>query len=185
VAGFLRAGGRGTTAGGRSVIWSVAEGSRGRRYREIRAAGEGMAHSLLLETDPDGRFSHLELSTMSGLLTLHPEGQAALHGHSVVSDGVEHVQGERWDADGIVLVEDSVVCRVAAVHALDRLIEASSSKGHLAVVIPATLWLEIVPVRVERIVADTWRFGAEEPFIVDERGLPSLVGGEIWPLEHD
>jgi len=52
-------------------------------------------------------------------------------------------------------------------------------------VIPPTLWLDVRPIRVERIDATTWRFGDEPPFAVDRRGLPLLRGGEIWPLERD
>ena len=164
----LRFGGRGQGAEGASVVWSVAEGERGRRWREVRNIGHGVASSLLLETDPSGRFVHLELSTPSGLLTLHPENDGTLHGHAIVSDGVEHVAGLAWDVDGIALLDGSTVCRLAAVASL-----------------PTTLWIEVKPIRIERLAADTWRFSAEEPFSVDRRGLPLLRGGEVWPLERD
>jgi hypothetical protein len=185
VAALLRFGGRGQGADGASLVWSVAEGSRGRRWREVRNAGHAVASSLLLETDPAGRFSHLELSTPSGLLTLHPEADGTLHGHAIVSDGVEHVEGLRWDADGIVLLEGSTVCRAAAILVLSGALEPAASKAHLAAVIPPTLWLEVTPVRVERIEERTWRFGGDEPLAVDRRGLPLLQGGEIWSLERD
>ena len=181
---LLKVGGRGQGLDGRSVMWSVAEGRRGRRWREVRRAGEGIATSLLLETDPQGRFIHLELSTPSGLLTLHPESDDTLHGHAVVHDGIEHVTGLAWDPDGVVLLEGSTVCRLAAAAALGETLGTATSKAHLAVVIPETLWLEVKPVRVERIDERTWRFGAEEPFALDARGLPDLRGGEIWPLEQ-
>jgi hypothetical protein len=180
----LRVGGRGQGADGAAVVWSVAEGSRGRRWREVRNAGHAVASSLLLETDTTGRFTHLELSTPSGLLTLHPEGDGTLHGHAIVSDGVEHVAGQAWDADGLAMLEGSTVCRLAAVGGLSDLIAAGTSRAHLAAVIPPTLWLEVKPIRIERIDVTTWRFGDEEPFSVDERGLPILRGGEIWPLEQ-
>ena len=187
VAAPLRFGGRGQGADGASVVWSVAEGSRGRRWREVRNTGTGQAvgSSLLLETDPAGRFAHLELSTPSGLLTLHPEGDGTLHGHAVVSDGIEHVRGLSWDVDGVPLLEGSTVCRAAAIPVLTGALEPFNSKAHLAVIIPVTLWLEVKPVRVERIDVRTWRFGREDPFTVDRRGLPLLRGGEIWPLERD
>jgi hypothetical protein len=181
----FRFGGRGQGADGAAVVWSVAEGSRGRRWREVRNAGHAVASSLLLETDPAGQFAHLELSTPSGLLTLHPEADGSLHGHAIVSDGVEHVEGLPWDADGMVMLDGSTVCRLAAVGALAGLIGVGESRAHLAVVIPVTLWLEVKPIRIERIDALTWRFGGEEPFAVDGRGLPVLRGGEVWPLERD
>ena len=181
----LRYGGRGQGADGAAVLWSVAEGSRGRRWREVRNAGQAVASSLLLETDPAGHFAHLELSTPSGLLTLHPEADGTLHGHAIVSDGVEHVAGLAWDADGVALLEGSTVCRLAAVAVMADAVAVGVSKGHLAVVIPPTLWLEVKPIRIERLAPTTWQFGTEEPFVVDSRGLPVLRGGEIWPLEHD
>jgi hypothetical protein len=185
VAAPLRFCGRGQGADGASVVWSVAEGTRGRRWREVRNAGQAVASSLLLETNPAGRFAHLELSTPSGLLTVHPETDGTLHGHAIVSDGVEHVAGLAWDADGVVMLEGSTVCRLAAVAGLADTMAIGASKGHLAAVIPPTLWLEVKPIRIERIDARVWRFGAEEPFTVEGRGLPLLRGGEIWPLERD
>jgi hypothetical protein len=181
----LRFGGRGQGADGASVVWSVAEGRRGRRWREVRNAGHAVASSLLLETDPAGHFAHLELSTPSGLLTLHPEGDGTLHGHAIVSDGVEHVAGLAWDADGLALLEGSTVCRLAAAASLTATLAEGQSRGQLAVVIPPTLWLEVKPIRIERIAASVWRFGDEEPLILDRLGLPVLRGGEIWPLERD
>jgi hypothetical protein len=181
----LRSGGRGTTPAGRSVIWSVAEGRRGRRWREVVRSGEGIAHSLLLETDPDGRFSHLELSTPSGLLTVHPEGDGTLHGHAVVSDGVEHVRGLAWEPDGIVVIDGSVIAVVAAAALLKPLVAAGTSRAQHAVAIPPTLWLAVGPVRVERAAGGQWRLGDGGPVEIDPAGLPRLAGGEIWDLESD
>ncbi len=181
----LRVGGRGQGTDGLALVWSVAEGRRGRRWREVRNAVHGVATSLLLETDGAGLFAHLELSTPSGLLTLHPEGDGTLHGHALVSDGVEHVAGVAWDADGLPLVEGSTVCLLAAIHQLAATVAVGASKGHLAALIPPTLWLEVKPIRIERVAENRWRFGSGDPVEVDERGLPVLRGGEIWPLERD
>jgi hypothetical protein len=184
VSRLLRAGGRGTTPAGRSVIWSVAEGGKGRRYREVRRAGEGIAHSLLLETDPDGRFSHLELSTPSGLLTLHPERDGTLHGHAIVSDGIEHVAGLDWEPDGLIAIEDSVVCAMAAAHLLRPTLAAGSSLASHAAWIPPTLWVEIRPVRVGRAAGGAWQLGSGGAIEIDPTGLPLLAGGEVWPLDQ-
>src|SRR5689334_6864494 len=111
VAGWLRRAGSALRPGGDHVTWSVAEGRRGRRWREVVVdAGGAVRHSLLLELDPDGRFSHLELSTAAGLLTLHPEGDGTLHGNAVTGDGVRHIAGWAWDAERAIEVEGSVVC---------------------------------------------------------------------------
>ena len=41
--------------------------------------------SLLLELDPSGRFSHLELARADGLWTFHPETDGTIHGKSVAA----------------------------------------------------------------------------------------------------
>jgi hypothetical protein len=119
--------------------------------------GEGIRSSLLLELDPDGRFSHLELSTAAGLLTLHPEGDGTLHGNAVTADGVHHVVALPWDADGTVLLDGSAVCRAAA-------------RGRTGVVILLDLVLREV---VE----------FESPYLADPAGMPLLDDARTWPLE--
>jgi hypothetical protein len=119
--------------------------------------------SLLLELDPDGRFSHLELSTAAGLLTLHPEGDGTLHGNVVRAGGIEHVRGIRWNPDRAVRLEGSVVC-AAASHRPD----GSWADGFLW--IERDLALELVSAPVDHDV-------------VDAEGLPRLTGGTTWPLE--
>jgi hypothetical protein len=146
-----------------------------------------MATSLLLETDPSGLFSHLELSTRGGLLTLHPEGDGTLHGNAVVggedSVGIEHVRGIAWQPDSLVLVDGSIICQAAAVLLLGQPAPGWSSTSRSAVLIPATLWLQAGPVRVERVGLTRWRFGDDPPLDVDERGLPVLRDGSTWPLD--
>ena len=102
-------------ADGATVTWSVAEGSRGRRWREVVATGEAVQHSLLLETSPDGRFSHLELARAGGLWTFHPEGDGSLHGNAVERDvpEVRHVVGWAFGPDDLMLVEGSPLSAAA------------------------------------------------------------------------
>ncbi len=87
---WLRRAGRLDAGGGETILWSVAEGSRGRRWRSLRRDPAGCVHSdLLLEVDPGGRWSRLELATWAGILTLHPEpGGQGVHGNVVTADGV-------------------------------------------------------------------------------------------------
>ncbi len=93
---WLRRAGRLDLGKGETVLWSVAEGRRGRRWRSVRRNAPGgddavsLVSSLLIEVDPDGRWTRLELATARGLLTLHPEpGGAAVHGNVVTPHGVE------------------------------------------------------------------------------------------------
>ncbi|GAC1668854.1 MAG: hypothetical protein NVS9B8_11420 [Candidatus Limnocylindrales bacterium] len=100
-----------------------------------------------------------------------------------MSDGVEHVAGLPWEPDAVAMIDGSTVCRVAAARRVTRSLAVGSSMANLAVVIPPTLWLEVKPIRIERPDRTSWRFGAEDPIVLDDRGLPLLRGGEIWPLE--
>lgn len=160
----VRRAGRGRTRDGSIVTWSVSEGRRGRRWREVVTRDGSVVLSLLLETDPDHRFSHLELSTAAGLLTLHPEGDGTLHGNVVLADGIEHVRGLPWDPDAVVLVEGSPGSAAAA------------SLG-------AKNSVPCVRIRLDL----TMEFGRLENGDVaqTEEGLPILEEGERWPLEVD
>jgi hypothetical protein len=143
----------------------VSEGTRGRRWREMRRTADGvLISSLLLETHPDGRFAHLELSTSAGLLTLHPEGDGTLHGNVVTILGIRHVSGLAWAARSVVLVEGSVIASAAAM----RTLAGAAADG-----VRITLDLDVVavhePVSVE----------------VDADGLPALDNAASWPLEAE
>jgi hypothetical protein len=186
VAGWLRRAGYLPLEDGRAVTWTLAEGRRGRRWREsvTRPGQPGIRHSLLLETDPDRRFAHLELSTESGLLTLHPEGDGSLHGNTVTSAGVHHVRGVAWDPEAIVIVDGSIVCRLAACHGLDSVIEVESSREVLVLRIPRDLRLLAAHEVVRRGPGGRWAIGDVERLVVDEDGLLPSSGGTTWPLEE-
>ena len=162
---WLRRAGHGRVADGSTVTWSVAEGSRGRRWREAVTAGQGSAirSSLLLELEPDGRFSHLELSTAAGLLTLHPESDGSLHGNVVGSDGIRHIRGVPWQPDDVVEIEGSIVSAVAA--------RARSAGGGVRI------GLDLSITRTDRV--------ALGPIAADALGLPELDSGTTWPLEEE
>ena len=166
---WLRRAGRGPSADGSTITWSVAEGRRGSRWREVRVADGAVISSLLLELDPSRRFSHLELSTSAGLLTLHPEGDGSLHGNAVGTAGVRHVVGLPWQPDDLLLVAGSPISRAAAAHRA----EASRPSGvALGVVVAVDLTL------VRRAIGRSERAIDLEP-----DGLPAFAGGEMWPLE--
>jgi len=166
MAEWLRRAGHGRDAMGALVTWSVAEGRRGRRWREVVADGEAVRSSLLLELDADGRFSHLELSTAAGLLTLHPEADGTLHGNAVTADGIRHVAGLAWDRDRAISVRGSAICLAA-----ERRRDGTRARSWL--MIDLDLRLETV----DRVARPTWQ-------VVDAEGLPVLVDAESWPLEE-
>ncbi|MDQ2964686.1 MAG: hypothetical protein M3R57_02430 [Chloroflexota bacterium] len=183
---LVRRAGRGTDATGALVVWSVADGRRGRRWREVRSvAGGSVISSLLLETDPDGRFSHAELSTGDGLLTLHPESDGTLHGNVVTADGVMHVAALRWSPNGVLIVEGSTIAAAAAAHTLRDTIAVGASMSRPAVFVDLGLAVFPGDVTIERTGEDTWRLGSEGEVAVDDDGLPLLTGAKIWPLEAE
>jgi hypothetical protein len=187
VAEWLRRAGHLPLEDGRAVTWTVAEGRRGRRWREaVTKPGQpGIRHSLLLETDPDGWFAHLELSTEAGLLTLHPEGDGTLHGNVVTRGGIRHVRGLGWDPHGVVFVDGSVVSRLAGFAGLGALLEIGGSLDALVLRITRDLELLVGRETIERPADRQWAVGDLERIAVDADGLLPARGGTTWPLEDD
>jgi hypothetical protein len=171
VSELVRRAGRGTDATGALVVWSVAEGSRGRRWRELRSVvGSGVVSSLLLETDPTGRFSHAELSTAAGLLTLHPEGDGTIHGNVVTAAGVEHVRGLPWSPDSVLIVEGSPIAAAAAAHGVRNVVGEGTSVTRPAVFVSLGLAVRVGDVSITPVAGD---------------GLPLLAGAKTWSMEAE
>ena len=173
----LRRAGAGSLDDGTTVVWSVADGAKGRRWREVRSGPGGVISSLLLETNPARRFSHLELSTAAGLLTLHPEPDGTLHGNIVRAAGIHHVVGRRWAAGAVLSVEGSPTAAAAASW------QIAGSGGQLA----GDGLASSVTVSLELELGE-WRAGggaSDAPATVHDDGLPRLAGGDSWPLDLD
>jgi len=184
---WLRRAGHVRSAEGSGTTWSVAEGRRGRRWRELVRVGQGrpgLRHSLLLETDAEGRFAHLELSTDAGLLTLHPEGDGTLHGNALEASGVRHLVGLPWDDDGVVDIEGSPVAAAAGVLRLTGELATGESAPRSVLRVTGGLLITTGPGTVERVEADAWRVSGGPVYRVDADGLPVLQDGEGWPLEQ-
>ena len=165
--------------------WSVADGRRGRRWRETVVDGAGLRHALLLETAPDGAFSHLELATPAGLLTLHPEGDGTLHGNSVETGGIRHVVGFAWEPDGVVDIEGSPVAGASCAHLLAAKVEPGDSTRRTILRVTAALLLTTGPGTIERLDGEAWRIAGGAPVRADADGLPVLADRASWPLERD
>jgi len=159
---WLRRAGRLDGGGGETILWSVAEGRRGRRWRSLRLkAGAGVVADLLLELDPAGRWARLELATAAGILTLHPEpDERSVHGNVVTEGGVVPL-ALPWSPDHRLLLPDEPV--VAAALGPD----AGKAREGPAIVVDARL----EPRAVEAAAAP------RRP----TDGLP----GSSWPLEVD
>jgi len=156
---FLRRAGAGTLPDGWLVTWSVAEGTRGRRWRWTVVSPAGLRHAALVEFDPDGRFGRLELEAAPGMLTLHPDAdRRSAHGNVVRPGGVDPVEVAWSDDDGLAIEGDPFGTAV------------SGWRGRGWVVGPD------LQLRRE----DGGEVHALE---VDERGIPRLDDVREWPLE--
>ena len=182
-----RSAGWGVGADGSAVTWAVAEGRRGRRWREVVTRGVAVIHSLLLETDADGRFSHLELARADGLWTFHPEPDGTLHGNHVdgrAEPGVRHVVGWPFGPDDEIVVEGSRISLAAVAWRYASTMTEGSAVALAGVVIRSDGELAQVPgLRIERVSRTTWRVGEGRPFELDETGLPVLRDGATRPLD--
>lgn len=182
----LRVAGWATLADGATITWTIAEGRRGRRWREVVARDGAVGHALLLETDAAGRFSHLELARADGLWTFHPEPDGTLHGNHVDPRGaaVRHVEGMPFGADDLIIVKGSVLAAAANARRLSGTLASASEATVAAVVLRAGGAIEAVPsLLVERLAPTRWRIDGDSPFEIDADGAPILAGGRIRPLE--
>jgi hypothetical protein len=111
---YVRRAGTGTLADGALVTWSLAEGARGRRWRWTVASGGALRHVGLLELDVEGRFARLELETLQGMLTLHPDAdRGSAHGNIVRPDGGEPLDMRWSDAEALAIDGDPFGSAVA------------------------------------------------------------------------
>jgi len=163
VTDWLRRAGSGRLPDGALVLWSVAEGARGRRWRWTVSIGEAVRHAGLIELDREGRFARLELETAAGMLTLHPDDDHALaHGNIVRHDGVQPISVAWSDGASVVIEGDAFGTAVAG----------RRGRGP-----SVALDLTVRPAGEESL-----RVG-DESLPLDERGVPRLVDAREWPLE--
>jgi hypothetical protein len=190
---WLRAAGAAPLGSERRLLWSVAEGRRGRRWRWSLQRAGSIEHAVLLELDPAGRPTRLEATSASGLLTLHPElAEGGLHGNLVTPNGVEHLSLP-WLPDAVVDVVDGF-----GPFALVAAVGEGLSVGEAIEVPTVTVdrFLRPVPgrARLARLAERTWSLEPGSPpglrrsawsGSLDGAGRPLVEGGRVWPLELD
>jgi len=185
----VRLGGRATLPNGREVLWSAADGRRGRRWRATTIRGGAVEASLLLELGVDGRPSRCELATPAGLLTLHPEPDGVLHGNAVTPAGIRHLTFAWSDEHELEIDALPVVPWAATASRLAATTPAGEGRTVPVVVVGPDLTVHPAKRRYERVDATTWAIGGdgrEETLAVDARGLPIWpAGAGEWPLEVD
>lgn len=189
---YLRRAGAGVLVDGSQLVWSVADGRHGRRWRVVSSLNGIITHSLLLEVDPAGRPSRLELTTPAGMLTLHPgERSLALHGNVVSASGVRHLSLPWSEAHGLE-VEGRPIAGAVTAYRLAASTAVGEGRPVPVVVITSELLVAEAMHRYVRVGDGEWRIeaisGHAEPTIlgIDERGIPVLPGdAREWPLELD
>lgn len=174
---LVRLAGHGLRADGAAVTWTIADGRKGRRWRESVMRDGHLVHSLLYETDSDRRFSHLELAAPFGLVTLHPEGDDTLHGNIVRVGGVEHVVGLPFEPGSVLLVAGSPIAEAAIGWASER-----GGHGEPARVI--TLDPGDLSLRSASAALAAAALPAGPPGTIDPDGVPHLRDGATWALER-
>lgn len=186
---WLRLAGRGRLPDGSTLVWSVAEGGRGRRWRAATLSAAGaVVRAVLVEVGLDGRPARLEVSSAAGMLTLHPErdGRSA-HGNVVAANGVRPV-ALPWSTEHEIVVAGTPLGELVALHRLAARVGVGEG-----VELPVLVIGEDLAVREERRVmrrmtATRWTIddgGADATIDVDERGIPvGLDDAAEWPLEE-
>ena len=185
---WLRRAGRGILPDGATLIWSAADGERGRRWRASATLDGRMTHAVLLETSPAGKVLRLELATASGLLTLHPERDGrSIHGNIVHVGGVRPLEFP-WSADHELEIVDRPGPTAVMLRRLARTVEVGGGETVSILSIDASLVVRPGNRLVRRLAPDRWLVadvaGARETTIeLDADGIPVLGAPADWPLD--
>jgi hypothetical protein len=156
---WLRRAGSGRQADGSEVTWSVAEGERGRRWRWTVVDLGLIRQAAMVEIDPAGVFTRLELASPLGLLTLHPEpDRRSINGNVVTADGVRPLALD-WSATAALAI-------------------AGDSFGSCILLGGAAAPTLVIRPRLGVVAGDS------SPALErDDRGIPILVDAQEWALE--
>jgi len=194
VSKLVRRAGVASLADGALLVWSIADGRRGRRWRALAKRGGAVSHALLLEVDVEGRPSRLELTTPAGMLTLHPaDDRKTLHGNVVSADGVRHLRLPWSDEHGLEVDGPPITAGVTA-RRLARTVGVGEGRPVSVISIDEDLAISELTKRYTRVASGTWRIdsasgvaGVEPRTLeLDDRGIPiGLRDRREWPLELD
>jgi len=186
--GWLRRAGIGHSVDGAQILWSIAEGSRGRRWRATSSRDGTVESSLLLEATAGGRILRLEYTTASGMLTLHPErDERSIHGNIVHPHGVRPV-AITWSLDYSLEVAGSLIPTAIALARLARSVHVGEGETIPVVAVDPSLGLRPGTRLVRRIAERRWVVADladrhEIDVELDEDGVPRLEAARTWPLE--
>jgi hypothetical protein len=187
--GFLRRAGRGVAPDGAAILWSVAEGTRGRRWRIAESRDGSLEQTVLLEIGRDGRLVKLEVAAGEGMLTVHPDrGGTVLHGNVVTRGGMRHIRDAWSEAHLLVLDGQPLVAAIQA-HGSAGGVGKGVARATPVVRIDRALGVSQADGRLTQGSEGRWRLevgGTTEEARLDADGLPAgLDDAETWPLEED
>lgn len=134
--------------------------------------------------DRAGRPSRLELTTPTGLLTLHPSSDGnEIHGNVVTTTG----EGVRplalaWGPEQELEVVGRPLATAVGLHRRRERVPVGATETVEVLTIGPGFEVSAAERLIARLTATRWRAGAVE-MEIDEDGVP--LGGVRWPLETD
>ena len=186
---WIRRAGRARLEDGSELLWSLAEGGRGRRWRATTILDGRITHALLLEIDLAGRPARLELTTEAGLLTLHPEPDGrSIHGNVVHRGGVRPL-ALAWGPDHDLEVVDRPLVTAVMLRRLGPTVRVGEGETVPVLAIDRSLAVRLGTRLVRRLADRRWivadlAAAREMAIELDPDGVPQLgPSADSWPLE--
>ena len=196
---YVRRAGRAALVDGSTLLWSIAEGGRGARWRGSTRRDGALLSDLLLEVGVDGHPGRLEITTTAGQLTLHPEpDQASAHGNVVSAEGVRPLAYE-WSPHHWFESRQSPLVAAAMCRALRAAVGVGEFRLVPGLHVDDALRVWRGERGVRRLTDSRWLIEEADGFgwelSLDAEGLPIFEAGErrdpastvapVWPLEVD
>jgi hypothetical protein len=184
----VRRAGRGRLDDGATILWSVAEGTRGRRWRAVTTLDGRLTHAVLLEASAGGRPTRLELATEAGLLTLHPaDDERSAHGNVVHAGGVRPIELP-WSPEHAIEVVGRPFATAVMLGRLSRSIAVGEGETVQVLAVDAALVVRPGTRLVRRLADRRWAVadlgaGRATEIELDADGIPRFPAGDDWPLE--
>jgi len=186
---WIRRAGRARLEDGSELLWSLAEGGRGRRWRAMTILDGRITHALVLEIDLAGRPSRLELTTEAGMLTLHPEPDGrSIHGNVVHRGGVRPL-ALAWGPDHDLEVVGRPLVTAVMLRRLSSSVRVGEGETVPVLAIDRSLAVRGGTRLVRRLADRRWivadlAAAREMAIELDQDGVPQLgPSADSWPLE--
>ncbi len=195
--GQVRRAGRASLPDGAVLLWSIAEGSQGTRWRASTRGPNGLLWDMLLEVGADGRPGRLEMTAPAGQLTLHPERDgSSAQGNVVTMAGVRPLSFP-WSARHWFESRQSPITTAAMVRSLRADVGVGEFRHVPGLHIDGALQVWRGERGVVRLSDSRWSIeeadGSRWELSLNGDGLPIFEAGDhrlddsetapVWPLE--